>query len=156
MDPGPVDEVLVRPATEDDLAELALLYVLARAAAVPQIPPSVHPPGEQRAWVLGWDLSTHEVWVAHRNDRLLGFARFTRTWLDDLYVDPRHRGEGVGSTLLATVQALRPDGFGLWVFVSNAPARRFYARHGLVEVRRTDGSENEERAPDIELAWSPT
>ncbi len=33
------------------------------------------------------------------------------------------------------------------------PARAFYARHGLVELERTDGAGNEERAPDIRMAW---
>ena len=35
----------------------------------------------------------------------------------------------------------------------NEPARAFYARHGLVELERTDGSANEEQAPDIRMAW---
>jgi chorismate mutase len=55
--------------------------------------------------------------------------------------------------LLDVVKSLRPDGFCLWVFESNAPARRFYARRGLVELERTDGSANEERSPDVRLAW---
>ena len=40
----------------------------------------------------------------------------------------------------------------LWTFVANAPARRFYAREGFVEVRRT-GGENEEGLPDVLLKW---
>ncbi len=39
------------------------------------------------------------------------------------------------------------------MFDSNAGAQRFYARHGFGEVRRTDGSDNEEREPDVEMAW---
>ena len=38
----------------------------------------------------------------------------------------------------------------------NAPARGFYARRGLVELERTDGSGNEERAPDVRMAWPGT
>jgi chorismate mutase len=41
----------------------------------------------------------------------------------------------------------------LWVFESNRPARTFYARRGLVELERTDGSGNEEKAPDVRMAW---
>jgi chorismate mutase len=33
------------------------------------------------------------------------------------------------------------------------PAREFYARHGLVELERTDGSANEERQPDVKMVW---
>ena len=51
------------------------------------------------------------------------------------------------------VKQLRPDGFCLWVFESNAPARAFYANRGLIELESTDGSANEEKAPDIRMAW---
>ena len=59
----------------------------------------------------------------------------------------------MGAALLELVQARQPDGFCLWVFESNTPARGFYARHGLLELERTDGSSNEERAPDVRLVW---
>jgi hypothetical protein len=42
-----------------------------------------------------------------------------------------------------------------WTFVSNEGAQRFYRRHGFHEVERTDGTRNEEGAPDILFAWSP-
>ena len=48
---------------------------------------------------------------------------------------------------------MRPDGFGLWVFEINGPARDFYGRHGFVELERTDGSANEEQSPDIKMVW---
>ena len=40
------------------------------------------------------------------------------------------------------------------VFVANEPARAFYAARGLLERERTDGSANEERAPDIRMQWA--
>jgi hypothetical protein len=46
-----------------------------------------------------------------------------------------------------------PEGLRLWTFASNAGAQRFYERHGFVETRRTDGRDNEERAPDILYVW---
>ena len=76
-----------------------------------------------------------------------------REWLHSLYVEPRLTGQGLGSLLLETAKSLRPDGMGLWVFTSNTAAQRFYRRHGFGEVRRTDGSGNEEQQPDIEMAW---
>ena len=94
--------------------------------------------------------------MAESGGSVVGYARFTRTWLDDLYVDPDHAGEGIGSALLDLVKARHPDGFGLWVFVVNEPARAFYAARGLVEEERTDGSANEERAPDVRMSWHPS
>lgn len=151
----PDAEVLIRPAGLDDADAIADLYTAARIAAVPFMPPALHTNAEDRRWfVARLSDGEHEAWVAEGED-LLGFALITPTWLHGLYVDPAHRGEGIGSALLDLVKSLRPDGFGLWVFESNTPARAFYARHGLVEVERTDGAENEERAPDIRMVFSP-
>lgn len=146
----------LRPATPADLPVVAEVHLAARAAAVPAIPPGVHTDDEARAWVATWDLTAYDVWLALHGDEVVGYARATPTWLDDLYVLPAAQGHGVGAALLELVKARHPDGFGLWVFESNGAARRFYARHGLVELERTDGSANEERAPDIRMVWPGT
>ncbi len=149
-----MSDVVLRPGSVGDLAEVANVYVLARAAAVPAMPALIHPVAQTRTWVQAWDLSGHDVWLAEVAGEIVGFARATATWLDDLYVRPDWQGRGVGSALVQVLQALRPSGFGLWVFVSNTGAQSFYARHGFVEVGRGDGSENEEQVPDIEMCWS--
>jgi GNAT superfamily N-acetyltransferase len=154
-------DLALRPATTVDLPAIAELHLRARAAAHPAMPHGVHPPDEARAWVADWDLTTYDVWVAHpagaeAPERTLGYARFDQTWLDDLYVEPSAQGGGVGSALLDLVKAQRPAGFCLWVFESNRPARDFYLGRGLVELERTDGSANEERAPDLRMAWPGT
>src|SRR3546814_12771514 len=77
----------------------------------------------------------------------------TPTVLDALYGDPAAQRGVIGTALLEVATSLRPDGFGLWVFESNHPARSFYRQHGLVELERTDGADNEERSPDIRMAW---
>ena len=49
------------------------------------------------------------------------------------------------------MKARRPGGFCLWVFESNEPARAFYRARDLVDLERTDGATNEEKAPDIRI-----
>ena len=146
-------EVSLRPGVQDDLPAVAELYLEVRRAAVPHMPPGVHPDDDVRRWVTSWDLGTHDVWLAEGDGTLVGFATLTATWLESLYVAPSAQRSGVGSALLEVAKADRPDGFGLWVFESNVPAREFYARHGLVELERTDGSGNEERQPDVKMVW---
>ncbi len=149
-------DLLLRPAVAQDAAAVAAVHLRARhaAAAAGTMPPPAHPDDEVRGW-LADRLSQDETWVAELAGVVVGYARFTPDWLDDLYVDPAHSGAGVGSALLDLVKARLAGGFGLWVFECNAPARRFYARHGLVERRVTDGSGNEEQTPDVEVAWAP-
>ncbi len=149
------DPWVIRPATVEDAAEVAEVYLASRRAAFPAMPAGVHPDDDVRAWLAGRLAARgeDEVWVVEQGERLLGYARFTATWLDDLYVRPEVAGQGLGSALVDLVKSLRPGGFALWVFESNLPARRFYRRHGLRERERTDGSENEEQAPDLRMSW---
>ena len=148
-----VDHLILRPATHADLPGVAEVYLRARDAAYPAIPQGVHPPDEVREWVAGWDLTVFETWVAVAGESLLGYAVVERDWLHSLYIAPESAGQGIGSALLDLVKGMRPDGFCLSVFEANLPARGFYARHGLLPLERTDGSGNEEQAPDIKMAW---
>jgi len=142
--------VTLRPADESDADTVASIHLAARRAAA--MPPGIHPDDEVRRWLNG-RLETDEVWMAEVGGAAAGYARMTPVWLDDLYVAPSYARRGVGSALLDLVKARRPDGFCLWVFETNGPARAFYRHHGLVELERTDGAANEEREPDVRMAW---
>lgn len=150
-------EVTVRLAMPGEWASLADLYSEARRAAVPQMPPAVHTDEEHRDYYRRHllDGDGHQVWVAEADGEVLGFAICTPTFLDGLYVRPDVTGRGIGSLLLDVVEATHPEGYELWVFESNVGAQRLYRRRGLVDVERTDGSGNEERAPDLRMAWRP-
>ena len=144
------DELLLRPARRDDSGAVTDVYLASRRAAA--MPAPVHTEPEVRDW-LATRLSADETWVAEGDGVVVGYARLSGEWLDDLYVAPSYAGQGVGTALLDLIKSLRPDGFCLWVFEQNQLARDFYAHRGLVELQRTDGSGNEERAPDIMTAW---
>jgi chorismate mutase/GNAT superfamily N-acetyltransferase len=144
-------DLVLRPATFDDVEQLTELYLATRRDAEPAMPPQLHSPKS----VLGFTtrmVADKEVWVAEA-DEIVGFATLDEAFLDALYVGPEHQGFGIGTALLDLAKARRPGGFALWVFASNAPARGFYHRHGLVELEHTDGSGNEERSPDVRMAW---
>ena len=149
-------EVSVRRAVEEDGPAIARVYTAARTHAFPQMPRAVHTPEEDIAF-YSRRITDDDVtaWVAEVDGEILGFALCTPTFLDGLYVRPDAKGQGIGSLLLDVVEATHPDGYELWVFESNAGARRLYQRRGLVEVEHTDGANNEEKAPDIRMAWRP-
>lgn len=155
------DDLLLRPARRADLPEIAELFIATRRNAFPAMPAAVRADEEIRDWFtdlrLGTERGAKEIWVAETGGAadgdLLGFAVLDAAWLDSLYVGPQHQARGVGSALLDVVKAQRPGGFALWVFASNTPARGFYRRNGLLELEHTDGTGNEERSPDVRMAW---
>lgn len=142
----------IRPADAEDAETLASVLVRARRAAVPAMPPPVHPDETAAAYVRS-RLRDGAAWSAVVDGRVIGFALTHGAWLDMLYVLPEHSGQGVGAALLEVVKRRHPAGFALWVFETNELARRFYRSHGLVELERTDGAGNEEGQPDIRMAW---
>jgi len=68
-----------------------------------------------------------------------GFARHvtdraTFAWLCDVFVDPEHRGHGLGSFLIE-VATSHPDVAGLRQVLSTAPERTLYKQFGFEKLR---------------------
>jgi putative acetyltransferase len=73
------------------------------------------------------------LWVAvDRDDRPVAFMGLGAGRLDALFVDPGHRGRGVGRALVGLAAALHPD-LATDVNAQNAQAVGFYKRLGFVE-----------------------
>ncbi|MGH3497482.1 MAG: GNAT family N-acetyltransferase [Nocardioidaceae bacterium] len=152
----PGQSVSLRPATDADLPDAADVLITSRRAAeaTGAIPRGRHPPAQVHAW-FGRMVTVRDIWVAAAGDQVVGVLMLDDEWLDQLYVLPDRAGNGIGSMLLDLAKALRPEGFGLWCFATNAAARQFYRSRGLLEVRFTDGADNEEHAADVQYAWKP-
>lgn len=144
----------LRRARASDAGELAEVLLRSRAASIPEIPPPVHTDAEVRTWLEEVVLPTREVWVADNGDGAIGLLVLEEAWIDQLYVDVGETGQGIGTRLIDLAKQRRPTGLELWTFEANVRARRFYVRHGFVEVGATDG-DNEEGAPDVRYLWSP-
>lgn len=149
----PTDGVLLRPASVADAPAMADVHVDCRLANVGSMPPMVHPRETAHRWMRGRLEGESTGWVAERDGRLVGYLVLTGEWLDDLFLAPGETGHGIGAALLDVAKAERPEGLCLWVFETNTGARRFYERHGLVELETTDGSSNAERSPDVRMVW---
>jgi GNAT superfamily N-acetyltransferase len=146
-------ELVIRRGTADDARAAADLWLRARHAALGTIPAPVHTVEEVRDWFATHVVPETELWLAEADCALAAILVIAGDDLDQLYVSPELTGRGIGSALVEHAKRLRPGGLELWTFESNAGAQRFYARHGFVAVRRTDGRDNEERAPDVRYAW---
>jgi GNAT superfamily N-acetyltransferase len=152
---GRVHSATLRRATDQDAPGVAEVLIRSRQAAADVIPPSVHPDAEVRGWVSTVVIPEREVWLAEdAGGRALGVLVLEQGWVDQLYVDPEFTGMGLGTRLIGLAKSRCPEGLQLWTFESNIGAQRFYDRHGFVEAQRTDGSGNEENAPDIRFVWT--
>jgi chorismate mutase/L-amino acid N-acyltransferase YncA len=151
--PTEAQDLVLRPAEAADRDAIGALYAETRAAAVPAMPAALHTVAEDCAFFGRLLASGAEGWLAEETGEQVGFLVLQGDWLHSLYVHPRSAGRGVGGALLELAKARRPGGFCLWVFESNAAARAFYEHHGLVTLEHTDGSGNEERSPDLRMAW---
>ena len=143
---------MIRRAGPEDVHAIAALF--RRSFGTLTFLPTLHTPEEDRAFFAGV-LADGEVWAWDEDGRILGFSALRARELTHLYVEPEAQGRGIGRALLEHAKARRPDGLELWLFQQNAGARRLYDRQGFVLVRETDGSGNEEQAPDALLAWRP-
>jgi ribosomal protein S18 acetylase RimI-like enzyme len=146
---------VVRPMEPDDTGAAAEVWWRARVAARAVMPAPVHSEEQVRRWFADVLLADGQTWVAEQDGRVVAVLTLDGDDLDQLYVVPELAGQGIGSMLVDLAKQLRPDGLELWVFQTNLAAQEFYRRHGFAEVRRTDGSHNEERAPDVRMAWRP-
>jgi GNAT superfamily N-acetyltransferase len=145
--------VAIEAGRPDDAEAIAVLFAASRDAAMPWLP-VLHGPDEHVAFFRRV-LARDEVLVAGRDGGVLGFLALAGDDVDHLYIRPDAQRRGLGSALLEAAKARRPGGLELWAFQRNDAALAFYARHGFAEVRRTDGRGNEEREPDVRLAWRP-
>ncbi|WP_246771190.1 GNAT family N-acetyltransferase [Aestuariivirga sp. YIM B02566] len=111
----------------------------------------LHTPDEDRYFFREILYPSCQIWGAIAQD-LIGIIAFRPGMIEQLYVLPDCQGRGAGSALLAVAMS-QSDELELWTFQRNARARRFYEAKGFVATKKTDGSENEEREPDVLYRW---
>ena len=142
---------MLRPAAFDDAAEIAAFYFDIRQETVP----SVHTVAEIERWLRERVIPEGTSYVWEEAGVILGWINVRSDWVEHLFCRRGATGQGLGSRLMEFAKALSPTGLQLWTFQVNERARRFYHRHGFVEVELTDGSNNEENEPDVRLMWRP-
>lgn len=145
----------IRRAVLGDAGATAAVFTASRRDAGEAVPPSIHTPSEDAWFVREVLIRERETWIAVVGEHVVGLMVLDGDFVDQLYIASTAQRSGLGSRFVKLAKSERPDGLQLWVFQSNLAAQQLYARHGFVEVERTDGARNEERAPDIRMAWLP-
>ncbi|MFE5603925.1 GNAT family N-acetyltransferase [Streptomyces coelicoflavus] len=147
--------VLLRRASAADARAAADVWLRSFTAALPGVV-RPHTDTEVRAYFRHVVVEQYETWVAEAaGGAVVGVMVLEGEELSQLYLAPEWRGIGIGDRFVALARQRRAAGLSLWTFQVNAPARRFYERHGFTAVEWTDGARNEEREPDVRYVWRP-
>lgn len=146
--------ITVRTAGPDDAGVAADVFLRARRHSAENgwIPPIVGDDDGAREYWVSVVGGAARTYLAFDGDEAIAVMVLEDDWVDHLYVVPGRTSAGVGTMLLNMAKEQSPGGLQLWAFQSNTGARRFYERHGFVEVEFTDG-ENMEKAPDVRCQW---
>lgn len=98
--------------------------------------PVPNPDADRRQFLDEHVRTPTSVQLALHDGELVGFCAFTTESVLQLYVHLDHLGQGIGTQLPDLAKANSGGKLWLYTFVTNAPARRFHARHGFDGVAR--------------------
>lgn len=137
----------LRLARPEDAGAIARVHRSAMRVSLSFLP-ELHTAEEDLWFMQTRFMVTNEVWVAEEGGEVVGYIGFHEGWIDHLYIDPDHQGRGLGPALLD--KALEDGGERrLWTFQENLRAKAFYEKRGFQPETFTDGSDNEEKTPDV-------
>ena len=146
--------VKVRPALETDYDVVARIWweswrtvgvTVAQDSTIQELRALIPENIEQ-----GWDL-----YVAEEAGRVCAMMaiELDDNHLDQLFVDPDYKGQGIGTLLLNHAKSKMPGGMWLRTARSNTPAIEFYRRHGFAHER--DDLHPRLRYPVVYYRWAP-
>lgn len=116
--------------------------------------PKIHTAQDHQKFGI-WIIQATEVTVARIEGDVAGFIARRACEVHSLYIADGQRNRGIGTRLLEHAKSVQ-DHLELWTFQANDGARRFYAQHGFVEDKQSDGQGNDEKLPDVHMIWHKT
>ena len=144
--------LILRRATMADAAAMADVYLRSRDTLA-SYAPLAHAEAAVRDWVANMLVPSGNVTVAVNDGHIIGMAAHAVTdgvtWLEQLYVCPEFKRQGIGTALLESVKSQTDGTLQLHTFQMNHDAAAFYEQHGFVAIAYSDGSRNEEGCPDV-------
>jgi len=132
----------ILPATATDAQSLLELQQRAYQSEAHLYSDWTLPPLMQSLASMREDIATMTVLKAVEQETIFGSVRGVLrdgiVHIGRLIVAPEHQGQGIGSALLAAIEACFPEALGFELFTGSRSAAnlRLYHRHGYQETRR--------------------
>ena len=135
---APRGEVILRPATAEDISSIAVIWHRGwQDGHVGHVPKELTTVRTERSFWSRAAQRLPDTTIAEIEGAVAGFVMVVGDEVDQVYVGEEHRGSGVASVLLAEaerrVQQGGHDTAWLAVVAGNERARRFYANRGWVD-----------------------
>jgi putative acetyltransferase len=115
--------------------------------------PMLHSAAEDRWFIENMIFKDCHVIVAEDVTGIVSFLALEGQEVRLLYTRPDRSGQGAGTQLIEAAKKTGVRALELWCFQANIRARRFYEARGFRAIRFTDGTDNEERMPDVRYRW---
>lgn len=145
-----------RTATQSDAEAVAQVYLSSRKEFV-SFAPIAHSDEAVYQWIRDILIPTNQVTVVEQDNKIIGMMALSTAgetgWIDQLYLHSDVVGRGIGTKLIEYAKAELGSPIRLYTFQENQGAIRFYERHGFKAIQYGDGSENEEKCPDVLYEW---
>jgi putative acetyltransferase len=142
----------LKQALLDNAQRLATIHRTAFKAAMPHLP-DLHTIQEDLGFYQTVVLVECDTWVMADDQGIQGFMALKPEWVEHLYIDVKHQGQGLGTQLVNHAKRLHPE-LRLYTFQRNATALAFYKSLDFKIIEMTDGAGNEEKEPDVLLEWT--
>jgi GNAT superfamily N-acetyltransferase len=135
---APRGEVILRPATADDISSIAPIWHRGwQDGHVGHVPEELSTARTERSFWSRAAQRLPDTTIAEIEGAVAGFVMVVGDEVEQVYVGEDHRGSGVASVLLAEAERrVRHSGHDtawLAVVAGNERARRFYAKRGWVD-----------------------
>ena len=131
------EHLAVRAATGEDAAAVASIWHRGWQGHLGNVPDELTRVRTKRSFWTRTRERVADTTIAEVDGRVAGFIMVVGDEVEQVYVEEAHRGTGVAAALLAEAERqVRAGGHhAAWLAVvaGNAPARRFYAKHGWVD-----------------------
>ncbi len=144
--------IRLRSATAEDAGHIAAVYLESRKVFLP-FAPLAHSEDEVQDWISTTLIPQANVTVAEDENQIIGMISTSTingiSWIDHFYLSPDFTGREIGSRMLKAAMEDLALPIRLYCFQENIDARRFYERHAFRAIAMTDGTDNEEKCPDV-------